>query len=86
MLKTLKTNIEDNGKRFDNYVIKILKNVPKSMIYKLIRKGVIRINGKKAKVSDRIWENDIVKIPVELLKSKSDGKAPSWLKNLLQCE
>ena len=84
MLKTLKTNIEDNGKRFDNYVIKILKNVPKSMIYKLIRKGVIRINGKKAKVSDRIWENDIVKIPVELLKSKSDGKAPSWLKNLLQ--
>lgn len=84
MLKTLKTNIEDNGKRFDNYLIKILKNVPKSMIYRLIRKGVIRINGKKAKVSDRIWETDTVKIPVELLKSKSDGKAPIWLKNLLK--
>ena len=84
MLKTLKTNIEDNGKRFDNYLIKILKNSPKSLIYKLIRKGIIRINGKKAKVSDRIWENDTIKIPVEFLISKSDSEAPNWLKNLLR--
>ena len=40
MLKTLKVDIEDNGKRFDNYLIKILKNAPKSLIYCMIRKGV----------------------------------------------
>ena len=84
MLKTFITDIQDNGKRFDNYLVKILKNIPKSLIYKLIRKGVIRINGRKAKVSDRIWENDTVKIPAELLKSKSIDEAPSWLKNLVQ--
>ena len=68
MLKTLKTDIEDNGKRFDNYLIKILKNIPKSLIYKLIRKGIIRINGKKSKVSDRIGENDTIRIPVEFFE------------------
>ena len=67
MLKTFKADIEDNGKRFDNYLIKILKNVPKSLIYRMIRKGVIRINGKKAKALDRVWENDTVKIPTKLL-------------------
>ena len=38
MLKTFKADIEDNGKRFDNYLIKILKNVPKSLIYRMITK------------------------------------------------
>ena len=84
MLKTFKADIEDNGKRFDNYLIKILKNVPKSLIYRMIRKGVIRINGKKAKALDRVWENDTVKIPTKLLKNKSEGVAPNWLKNLLR--
>ena len=84
MLKTFEVEIEDNGKRFDNYLIKILKNVPKSLIYRMIRKGVIRINGKKAKASDRIWENDTVKIPAKLLKQKSEGMAPDWLKKLLR--
>ena len=37
----------------------------------MIRKGVIRINGKKAKALDRVWENDTVKIPTKLLKNKS---------------
>ncbi len=84
MLKTFKADIEDNGKRFDNYLIKILKNVPKSLIYRMIRKGVIRINGKKAKALDRVWENDTVKVPTKLLKNKSEGVAPNWLKNLLK--
>ena len=82
MLKTFKADIEDNGKRFDNYLIKILKNVPKSLIYRMIRKGVIRINGKKAKALDRVWENDTVKIPTKLLKNKSEGVAPNWLKKI----
>ncbi len=84
MLKTFEADIEDSGKRFDNYLIKILKNVPKSLIYRMIRKGVIRINGKKAKASDRIWKNDTVKIPAKLLKHKSEGVSPDWLKNLLR--
>jgi len=39
------------GQRLDNYLIKKLKGVPKSRIYRIIRKGEVRVNkGRKKKV------------------------------------
>lgn len=54
---------EENGQRLDNYLIRILKGVPKSHIYRLIRGGEVRVNKKRAKVSSRLMEGDSVRIP-----------------------
>ena len=38
-----------DGQKIDNYLIKIIKNVPKSHIYKLLRSGQVRVNKKREK-------------------------------------
>ncbi|WBV63770.1 S4 domain-containing protein [Legionella pneumophila 130b] len=42
---------EENGQRLDNYLIRILKGVPKSHIYRIIRGGEVRINKKELKLA-----------------------------------
>ncbi len=59
---------ELSGQRLDNYLVKNLKGLPKSLIYKLIRSGQVRVNGGRKKVSYRIAENDSIRIPPYLLK------------------
>lgn len=41
--------VEDEGQRLDNYLMRILKGVPKSHIYRIIRAGEVRINKKEPK-------------------------------------
>ena len=53
----------ESGQRLDNYLIKILKGVPKSRIYKAVRGGEVRINGSRVKPSQKILAGDLVRIP-----------------------
>ncbi len=50
-------------RRLDNYLRKILKGVPKSHIYKIIRDGQVRVNGGRVKPDYRLRSNDRVRIP-----------------------
>lgn len=54
---------EHAGQRLDNFLITRLKGVPKSMIYRIIRKGEVRINKGRVKQTTRINEGDVVRIP-----------------------
>jgi len=54
---------EEEGQRLDNYLIRVLKGVPKSHIYRLIRGGEVRVNKKRAKVSSRLCQGDRIRIP-----------------------
>lgn len=54
---------EEDGQRLDNYLLRVLKGVPKSHIYRIIRSGEVRINSKRAKPTDRIAVNDKIRIP-----------------------
>ena len=54
---------EEDGQRLDNYLIRILKGVPKSHIYRIIRGGEVRVNKKRATPSDRLHAGDHVRIP-----------------------
>jgi 23S rRNA pseudouridine955/2504/2580 synthase len=63
--------LEENGQRLDNYLIRILKGVPKSHIYRIIRGGEVRVNKKRAKVSSRLNTGDLVRIPPIRLRAES---------------
>ena len=51
------------GQRLDNYLIKQLKGVPKSRIYRIIRKGEVRINKGRKKADYKLKAEDIIRIP-----------------------
>jgi len=51
------------GQRIDNFLFTRLKGVPKGLIYRLLRTGKIRVNGKRVKQTYRLQEEDEVKIP-----------------------
>ena len=54
---------EEAGQRLDNYLVKILKGVPKSHIHRIIRAGEVRVNKKRAKPEQRTAEHDIIRLP-----------------------
>lgn len=61
---TLESVGEDSvGQRVDNYLIKRLKYVPKSHIYRLLRSGQVRVNSKRISAQYRLQFNDSVRIP-----------------------
>ena len=51
------------GQRLDNYLIKILKGVPKSHIHRIIRAGEVRLDKKRCKPDTRIASGQILRIP-----------------------
>ncbi len=61
-----------DGQRIDNFLFTRLKGVPKGLIYRLLRTGKIRVNGKRVKQTYRLQEDDQVKIPaIEMSESIS---------------
>lgn len=53
----------DAGQRLDNFLRRHLKGVPKSHIYRILRKGEVRINKGRSKPDYRLQTGDIVRIP-----------------------
>ena len=51
------------GQRLDNWLVKQLKRVPRSHLYKIIRDGQVRVNGGRVKPTYRLEEGDSVRIP-----------------------
>jgi len=52
-----------DGQRLDNFLGRILGDVPKTHIFRVIRKGEVRVNGKRAKPDTRLQASDIVRVP-----------------------
>lgn len=51
------------GQRVDNFLLRILKGVPKSHVYRVLRKGEVRVNGGRIDATYRLIEGDRVRIP-----------------------
>jgi len=54
---------ELEGQRIDNYLHTFLKGVPKSRIYRILRKGEVRVNKKRVKPEYKLQANDELRIP-----------------------
>lgn len=72
-MKKFLINNNDSGQRIDKFIAKALPQLPKSMMYKLIRKKDIKINGKRCEISTILREGDTVSVYVrdELSAAKS---------------
>jgi len=76
---------KEAGQRLDNFLLRELKGCPKSLIYRIIRKGQVRINGKRCKPDTRVSPGDKIRIPPLRLPSREQPAKPgAQLVSLLQ--
>ena len=54
---------DEDGQRVDNFLMRRLKGVPRSRIYRLLRKGEVRVNKGRCKPDQRLCVGDVVRIP-----------------------
>jgi 23S rRNA pseudouridine955/2504/2580 synthase len=54
---------DGEGQRVDNYLLKLLKGVPKSHVYRILRKGEVRVNKKRVDATYRLVLGDVVRVP-----------------------
>ncbi len=86
---------EAHGQRLDNYLFYKLKGVPKSCVYRIIRRGEVRVNKKRVKAHSRLKEGDVLRLPpmtvshkappiiqsknIEFIKSKIVYETPDYI-------
>jgi 23S rRNA pseudouridine955/2504/2580 synthase len=75
---------ERDGQRLDNCLAAILKGVPRSMIYRLLRTGQVRVNGGRAKPDRRLAAGDVLRIPPLRLAEREVSAPPAAQVELLQ--
>lgn len=76
----IRIRAEDAEQRLDNFLFRHLKSVPKSHVYRLVRTGQVRVNGKRRKPEYRLEEEDIVRIPpVRQAEVTEPGRPPDAL-------
>ena len=69
-----------DGQRLDNFLGRILVDVPRSHLFRVIRKGEVRVNGKRAKADTRLQASDIVRVPpVRVGAAAPPRRAPSGM-------
>ncbi|WP_027727629.1 RluA family pseudouridine synthase [Treponema sp. C6A8] len=72
--KTFTAAKNDDGRRLDKIIRIFAPELSLSEVYKYIRKGLIKINGKKAKNDSRVMENDLIQIAGFILNSSETEK------------
>ncbi len=65
------------GQRIDNFLLNYLKGVPKTRIYKMLRKGEVRISGGRIKPPYRLQAGDLIRIPPVHQKPQKEGPSAS---------
>jgi 23S rRNA pseudouridine955/2504/2580 synthase len=61
---------DDAGQRVDNYLLRELKSVPRSRVYRILRRGEVRVNGKRVKPEYRLVAGDQLRVPPVRLDSE----------------
>ncbi len=75
-VRTVTIDGERAGQRLDNFLLGQFKGAPRSLIYRLLRTGQVRINGKRVKPDRRLEENDQVRLPPVRLDAPADHGSP----------
>ena len=76
VVRTVTVPEDRGGQRLDNFLLGQLKGAPRSLVYKLVRSGQVRVNGGRAKAERKLEGGDEVRIPPVSLAEVGDKVAP----------
>lgn len=85
-VKTLEISEDETGQRIDNYLLAKLKGVPKSLIYRIVRKGEVRVNKGRIKPEYKLQCGDVVRIPPVRVSEKTQSPVSSKLNKVARLE
>jgi len=85
-VRTVVVAEDRDGQRLDNFLLGQLKGAPRSLVYKIVRSGQVRINGKRAKADSRVAGGDEIRIPPVRLGEPGEARPPpeSMLRRLAE--
>jgi 23S rRNA pseudouridine955/2504/2580 synthase len=76
-VKFLSVDEESDGQRLDNFLLRQLKGVPKTHIYRIIRSGEVRQNKGRSSADARVKAGDVLRIPPIRLPAADTGARPA---------
>ncbi len=80
-VKTLTVDEDSAGQRLDNFLMRHLKGVPKTHVYRIIRSGEVRVNKGRDSAEQRVEAGDLVRLPPvrvsAQVQAKADAPAPA---------
>jgi 23S rRNA pseudouridine955/2504/2580 synthase len=65
-----------DGQRLDNFLLRLLKGVPKTHVYRVIRSGEVRVNKGRAAADTRVATGDVVRVPPVRVPERTESSAP----------
>jgi 23S rRNA pseudouridine955/2504/2580 synthase len=76
---------QEAGQRIDNFLMRHFKSVPRSRVYRLLRKGEVRVNKKRVDAEYRMAAGDEVRLPpVRIDESEEPGRPSTSLQELIE--
>ncbi|WP_462158105.1 23S rRNA pseudouridine(955/2504/2580) synthase RluC [Pseudoalteromonas sp. GB56] len=75
-----------SGQRIDNFLITKLKGVPKSAVYRILRKGEVRVNKKRVKPVYKLQSGDMIRIPPIKIAEREEQHIPTNLEKVSKLE
>ncbi|WP_226801614.1 RluA family pseudouridine synthase [Alkalilimnicola sp. S0819] len=84
-VRRVRVNAEGAGQRIDNFLLRELKGLPRSRVYKLLRKGEVRVNGGRIGPTYKLRAADEVRIPPVRLEAPNPSapRVPAGLRERL---
>ena len=85
-VRMIKVPEDRAGQRLDNFLLGQLKGAPRSLVYKLVRSGQVRVNGGRAKADRKLEAGEEVRVPPVNLNEIGDKAPPptSFLQRMEQ--
>ncbi|MEN8174710.1 MAG: RluA family pseudouridine synthase [Pseudomonadota bacterium] len=81
----LRAEAGDAGQRIDNFLVRILKGVPRSHVYRILRRGEVRVNGGRVRAAYRLEAGDEIRVPPVRRPDRSITEgAPGYLLEKLE--
>jgi len=71
---TVTVDDDSDGQRLDNFLMRLLKGVPKTHVYRIIRSGEVRINKGRASADSRVKTGDLVRLPPVRVSQRAEVK------------
>ncbi len=79
----MRVDEDADGQRIDNFVASELKGVPRSRVYRLLRKGEVRVNARRVRPSARVVAGDLVRLPPVRIEPAPSRSSPGLAGKLL---
>ncbi|MCK3655032.1 23S rRNA pseudouridylate synthase [Pasteurellaceae bacterium Macca] len=77
---------DEAGQRLDNFLLAKLKGVPKSLIYRIVRKGEVRVNKGRVKPDYKLQAGDVVRVPPVRVAEKNEAPVSTKLNKVAELE